>query len=130
LNGEPVPHSVPAGQVLESRRSIWVEHLTLTNFRNYVYARVDVTPAPVVLLGANGSGKTNLLEAVSLLAPGQGLRRAPFTQLARLGGSGDWAVAATVHTPKGTIDIGTGQLPAQGPRMPAIVPAGWSASMV
>jgi len=114
LNGEPVPHSVPAGQVLESRRSIWVEHLTLTNFRNYVYARVDVTPAPVVLLGANGSGKTNLLEAVSLLAPGQGLRRAPFTQLARLGGSGDWAVAATVHTPKGTIDIGTGQLPAQG----------------
>jgi len=114
LNGEPVPHSVPAEQVLESRRSIWVEHLTLTNFRNYVYARVDVTPAPVVLLGANGSGKTNLLEAVSLLAPGQGLRRAPFTQLARLGGSGDWAVAATVHTPNGTIDIGTGQLPAQG----------------
>ena len=114
MNGEPVPHSVPAGQVLESRRSIWVEHLTLTNFRNYVYARVDVTPAPVVLLGANGSGKTNLLEAVSLLAPGQGLRRAPFTQLARLGGSGDWAVAATVHTPKGTVDIGTGQLPAQG----------------
>ena len=114
MNGEPVPHSVPAGQVLESRRSIWVEHLTLTNFRNYAYARVDVTPAPVVLLGANGSGKTNLLEAVSLLAPGQGLRRAPFTQLARLGGSGDWAVAATVHTPKGTVDIGTGQLPAQG----------------
>ncbi len=114
MNGEPVPHNVITEQVSESRRSIWVERLTLTNFRNYAYARLDVTAAPVVLLGANGAGKTNLLEAVSLLAPGQGLRRAPFPQLARLGGSGDWAVAATVHTPKGTVDIGTGQLPAQG----------------
>ncbi len=103
---EPVPAQEP-------RRSIWVERLTLTNFRNYAAARLELTSDPVVLLGANGAGKTNLLEAVSLLAPGQGLRRAPFSQLARIGGSGDWAVAARVHTPQGTVDIGTGRLPGQ-----------------
>jgi len=92
-------------------RSIWVERLTLNNFRNYVSAHLDLTPEPIVLLGANGAGKTNLLEAVSLLAPGLGLRRAPFSQLARLGGAGDWAVAARVHTPRGAVDVGTGRLP-------------------
>jgi DNA replication and repair protein RecF len=93
------------------RRSIWVERLTLSNFRNYTAAQINLGPQPVVLLGANGAGKTNLLEAVSLLAPGQGLRRAQFPQLARLGGSGDWAVAAHVNTPNGSVDIGTGRLP-------------------
>jgi len=90
-----------------------VERLTLTNFRNYAAANLDLTSDPIVLLGPNGAGKTNLLEAVSLLAPGQGLRRAPFSQLARIGGSGDWAVAARVHTPHGAVDIGTGRLPGQ-----------------
>ncbi len=97
------------------RRSIWVEQLTLSNYRNYATARLALGPQPVVLLGANGAGKTNLLEAVSLLAPGQGLRRAPFPQLGRLNGAGDWAVAAHVHTPHGNVDIGTGRLPNANP---------------
>ena len=97
------------------RRSIWVEQLTLSNYRNYATARLTLGPQPVVLLGANGAGKTNLLEAVSLLAPGQGLRRAPFPQLGRLNGAGDWAVAAHVHTPHGSVDIGTGRLPNANP---------------
>lgn len=97
------------------RRSIWVEQITLSNYRNYATARLALGPQPVVLLGANGAGKTNLLEAVSLLAPGQGLRRAPFPQLGRLNGAGDWAVAAHVHTPHGSVDIGTGQLPNANP---------------
>ncbi|MCL4765392.1 MAG: DNA replication/repair protein RecF [Hyphomicrobiaceae bacterium] len=95
------------------RRSIWVERLSLSNFRNYAVARLDLTRDPVVLIGPNGAGKTNLLEAVSLLAPGLGLRRAPFAEVARLGGLGDWAVAARVHTPHGAVDIGTGRLPGQ-----------------
>lgn len=95
------------------RRSIWVERLTLTNFRNYASAHLELSREPIVLLGPNGAGKTNLLEAVSLLAPGQGLRRAPFAQLARIGGLGDWAVAARVHTPRGAVDIGTGRLASQ-----------------
>ncbi len=89
----------------------WVERLTLTNFRNYASAELQVTATPVVLLGHNGAGKTNLLEAVSLLAPGQGLRRAAYGDLARAGGRGDWAVAARVVTPASTVEIGTGLQP-------------------
>lgn len=98
---------------------IWVERLALTNFRNYAAAVVEVDARPVVLVGANGAGKTNLLEAVSLLAPGQGLRRAPFPLLARAGGAGDWAVAARVNTSHGGVDIGTGRLPDPAPSGPA-----------
>jgi DNA replication and repair protein RecF len=86
---------------------IWVERLHLTDFRNYASLSLSVGPAPVVLTGANGSGKTNLLEALSLLTSGQGLRRAPYPELARLGAS-RWAVAARLNTPLGGIDIGTG----------------------
>jgi DNA replication and repair protein RecF len=87
---------------------LWVERLTLTNFRNYTSATLDLGSEPVVLAGANGSGKTNLLEAVSLLAPGQGLRRAAYADLARASGDGSWSVAARVHTDLGAVDIGTG----------------------
>jgi DNA replication and repair protein RecF len=86
---------------------LWVERLRLTNFRNYTSVGLAVGPEPVVLTGPNGSGKTNLLEAVSLLTAGQGLRRSPFPELARVG-SPDWAVAATLRTPLGPIDVGTG----------------------
>jgi DNA replication and repair protein RecF len=88
---------------------LWVGRIALTNFRSYAAATLEIGPAPVVLLGANGAGKTNLLEAVSLLAPGSGLRRAGYSELARLGGPGDWAVAARVTTREGAFDIGTGQ---------------------
>jgi DNA replication and repair protein RecF len=84
-----------------------VRQLRLTNFRNYRDLTLRIGPEPVVLTGPNGSGKTNLLEAVSLLAAGQGLRRAAFPDLARAGAA-DWAVAATVETPSGPVDIGTG----------------------
>ena len=87
---------------------LWVERLTLTNFRNYQAATLELGPRPVVLAGANGSGKTNLLEAVSLLAPGQGLRRAAYADLARVPGDASWSVAARVHTDLGAVDIGTG----------------------
>jgi DNA replication and repair protein RecF len=90
--------------------SIWVERLALTDFRNYAAATVMAGPRPVVLVGTNGAGKTNLLEAVSLLAPGQGLRRAPYAELSRRRGDGGWAVAARLHTPRGSLEIGTGML--------------------
>ncbi len=95
----------------ESAGTAWVERLSLTNFRNYPVAELRVGAAPVVLLGENGAGKTNLLEAVSLLAPGQGLRRAVYSELARTGGDGGWAVAARVVTPAGPVEIGTGLQP-------------------
>ena len=86
---------------------MWVERLRLADFRNYASLALAVGPAPVVLTGPNGSGKTNLLEALSLLAASRGLRRAPYPELARQG-SAKWAVAATVRTPLGAVDIGTG----------------------
>jgi DNA replication and repair protein RecF len=87
---------------------LWVERLTLTNFRSYASLALEVGPEPQVLIGANGAGKTNLLEAISMLAPGQGLRRATYTDLARGAGDGGWAVAARVNAHPGPVDIGTG----------------------
>ena len=101
---------------LDPACGLWLNRITLTNYRSYTSAVLDVGPQPVVLLGANGAGKTNLLEAVSLLAPGTGLRRAGYAELARVDGPGDWAVAARVSTRGGLVDIGTGQRPAQGER--------------
>jgi DNA replication and repair protein RecF len=89
---------------------LWVERLTLSNFRNYAHVALEAGPEPQVLIGANGAGKTNLLEAVSLLSPGQGMRRAAYPDLARATGDGGWAVAAHTHTHTGPIDIGTGLL--------------------
>ena len=85
-----------------------ISRLRLSHFRNYATAALDLDARHVVLTGPNGSGKTNLLEAVSLLAPGRGLRRAGFDMLGQLGGPGSWAVAATVETPDGPADLGTG----------------------
>lgn len=89
---------------------VWVERVRLTNFRNYASLSLNAAPGPVVLTGSNGSGKTNLLEAVSMLSAGQGLRRAPYPELSRVGSAG-WAVAAGVRTPHGPMDIGTGLKP-------------------
>ena len=102
----------PGAMAGASGRRVWVERLRLTDFRNYRSLSLSVGPAPVVLSGANGSGKTNLLEAVSLLTSGQGLRRAPYPELARVGATA-WAVAARLNTPLGGVDIGTGL--AEGP---------------
>ena len=82
-----------------SANRVWIERLQLTDFRNYAGLSLSVGPAPVVLTGANGSGKTNLLEALSLLTSGQGLRRAPYPELARMGRP-SWAVAARLVTPR------------------------------
>ena len=67
-------------QALQSRLA--VRRLSLTNFRNYADLRVDLDGLPVVLTGPNGAGKTNLLEAVSFLSPGRGLRGARLEEVA------------------------------------------------
>lgn len=85
-----------------------IRRLTLTNFRNYATLSLELKPGPVVLSGDNGAGKTNLLEAVSLLAPGRGLRRAPYADVAREGGDGGFALHAKLDGPEGEVDIGTG----------------------
>jgi DNA replication and repair protein RecF len=91
--------------------ALWVERLALTNFRSYESASIQTDAGPQVIVGANGLGKTNLLEALSLLSPGQGLRRVPFVDLARAAGDGGFAVAARAHTLAGPADLGTGLAP-------------------
>ncbi|WP_114395779.1 DNA replication/repair protein RecF [Oleisolibacter albus] len=97
-----------------------VTRLTLSRFRSYAAARLECDRRPVVLTGENGAGKTNLLEAVSFLAPGRGMRRARLSEIERRGGGADWtgpgwAVAASVETPAGPVEIGTGRDPGAGP---------------
>ena len=89
-----------------------VTRLVLTDFRNYRSARLDLEPGPVVLTGPNGAGKTNLLEAVSFLSPGRGLRNARLGEVDYHGSESGWAVAATVSTRRGAVAIGTGRVDA------------------
>ena len=85
--------------------------LSLTDFRNYPALTWRPRARIGVLFGPNGSGKTNLLEAVSLLVPGRGLRGARNADLPRHGGAGGWAVAGRFDTADGEVDIGTGTHP-------------------
>lgn len=82
--------------------------LSLSNFRNYDAVTLELPACPLVFVGENGSGKTNLLEAVSYLAPGQGLRRAKLADVSRFDQDQGWAVAAQVCVASGEVDIGTG----------------------
>ena len=93
-----------------------LQRLALTQFRNYAALTWRPRSAIAVLSGANGSGKTNLLEAISLLAPGRGLRGAQLGDLTRrgAGATGGWAVAGRLATVDGDIEIGTGT-PPEGP---------------
>lgn len=96
--------------------SRYISRLRLSHFRNYQHAALDLDGRHLVLTGPNGAGKTNLLEAISLLSPGRGLRRAAFEEVAAHGSDGQWAVAATVETPDGPADVGTGSAPGESGR--------------
>jgi DNA replication and repair protein RecF len=85
-----------------------IRRLTLTNFRSYRTAQVEVGADLVVLTGANGAGKTNLIEAISFLAPGRGLRRPTLEDVAFAEGDGSWAVSADVDGALGLATLGTG----------------------
>jgi DNA replication and repair protein RecF len=81
--------------------------LALNDFRNHRDALIAPGPGFVILTGENGAGKTNILEAISLLTPGRGLRGAPLSEMARNDGPGGFAIAARLA---GEVDIGTGTL--------------------
>jgi DNA replication and repair protein RecF len=125
----------PSSNHPSSATRLHVTSLTLSHFRNYRGARIEVDERPVVLTGPNGAGKTNILEAISLLTPGRGLRRAKLADMdyvpppmgGRLGegladagpssphpnpppkGEGVWAVAAELCGIQGAVSVGTGR---------------------
>jgi DNA replication and repair protein RecF len=85
-----------------------LRQIRLTNFRNYHAASLETDAPTVVLIGANGAGKTNLIEAISFLAPGRGLRRATLDEVAFSEGDGSWAVSAEIEGALGLATLGTG----------------------
>ncbi|MBB2202423.1 DNA replication/repair protein RecF [Gluconacetobacter tumulisoli] len=92
-----------------------LERLALTDFRNYRHLVWRPSSPVTVVTGENGSGKTNLLEALSLLVPGRGLRGARNADIVRHGVSA-WGVAARFGGAAGPFDIATGSDPARPER--------------
>lgn len=88
-----------------------VGRLTLSHFRSYEFFNVSLNSGSVVLTGPNGVGKTNLLEALSFLIPGRGLRRAQLKDVAKQGSTHPWAIVAHLKDEGEGIQIGTGQDP-------------------
>ena len=111
----------PAAGQYEALATLALTGLRLTNVRSYALGALDVAAAPVALVGANGSGKTNMLEAISLLTPGRGLRGAKLAEIQRKApqepvndASFDgalWAVSATLEREGGQWAVGTGLSP-------------------
>jgi DNA replication and repair protein RecF len=117
--------------VFESRRfvttAVRICRLTLTNFRSYRSAVLAPAAGVVALTGPNGAGKTNVLEAISFLSPGRGLRRAQLDEIGFAQGGGEpdgaaggddsrrrrsaWAVSAEVDGALGLATLGTGVEP-------------------
>src|SRR3954470_19999860 len=95
-----------------------LRRLTLTNFRSYHAASLDIEASLVVLTGPNGAGKTNLVEAISFLMPGRGLRRATLDEVAFSEGDGSWAVSAEIEGMLGLATLGTGNEPSTGEDAP------------
>ena len=92
-----------------------VTRLILQDFRSYEAFDLGTGASLVALVGENGAGKTNILEALSLLTPGRGLRRADLSEMARVGGRGSFSVSATLEAPYGEHRLGTGMtIPAEG----------------
>ncbi|MGZ3172545.1 MAG: DNA replication/repair protein RecF [Croceibacterium sp.] len=90
-----------------------LDRITLSHFRNHDASRLDGTAHLNLLVGENGAGKTNVLEALSLFAPGRGLRRASLPEIARSSGPGGFAVSATLDCGDGRerVMLGTGTQP-------------------
>lgn len=113
------------------RRRMALDRITLSQFRNHRETRLEVTAHFNLLVGDNGAGKTNVLEALSLLAPGRGLRRAALPDVPARGGDGGFAVSAELTS---GVRLGTGARPdrpnrrvvqANGAEIPAVQLGEW-----
>jgi DNA replication and repair protein RecF len=103
-----------ATQMRDSHARRGVTRLALADFRSYAKLDLAVSAQTVVLTGDNGAGKTNVLESLSLLTPGRGLRRAELGDCARNDGAGGFAVSVEIETPSGGVQLGTGIEPPNG----------------
>ena len=74
-----------------------VESLSLSHFRSHHLVHINCDARPVAIYGANGAGKTNILEAVSLLSPGRGVRRSSAEEMTRRPEALGWKVSAVLR---------------------------------
>ncbi len=101
----PDPHAV---------RKPLVRRLMLRDFRSYAALDLAFDAPLIVFRGENGAGKTNLIEALSLISPGRGLRRAELAECARAGGAGGFAASIEVEEEGDRRQLGVGFEPAEG----------------
>ena len=91
----------------------YLKKLNLTNFRNHSSLLMKSAESAILIYGENGCGKTNILEAISLLSQGKGIRKSKiedyFTQsVFNNNPQKSWGINADIVTPDGNINIGTG----------------------
>jgi Recombinational DNA repair ATPase (RecF pathway) len=85
----------------KSKPTFTITKISLNNFRNYSDLELFSNKSPVVIIGENGSGKTNILEAISFLAPGKGLRSVKYEDVTHKSNKLCWSVSAIIDdTPK------------------------------
>lgn len=84
---------------------LFLSHLSLSHFRSHKKSVIECDARPVAIVGGNGAGKTNVLEAVSLFSPGRGLRRASAQDMARRPEALGWKVAGLLHTDRQAYEI-------------------------
>jgi DNA replication and repair protein RecF len=89
-------------------QKVTINRILLNSFRNYGGLSLIFDGRHVVLTGENGSGKTNLLEAISFLSPGRGLRRAVYSDVSRQGDAAGFSIFADIDGMDGPVEIGTG----------------------
>jgi DNA replication and repair protein RecF len=82
-----------------------VNSLSLSHYRNHLQLNLACKSSPIVLTGKNGLGKTNILEAVSLLVPGKGLRSACLEEITTINQNKCWKIAAEVNSTYGPLEI-------------------------
>lgn len=84
-----------------------LDRISLSNFRNHRETALEGAGRFNLLVGENGAGKTNILEALSLFAPGRGLRRAALSEMAAANGPGGFAVGVSLMAEGGPVRLGT-----------------------
>ncbi|MEP5758560.1 MAG: DNA replication/repair protein RecF [Litoreibacter sp.] len=76
---------------------LYLSELILSHYRSHRHLSLELDARPVALFGSNGAGKTNILEAISMLSPGRGLRRAAMDEIARKPEALGWKASAVLR---------------------------------
>jgi len=85
-----------------------IESLKIINFRSHENFNIQLSGLPLAIIGENGVGKTNILEAISLLSPGRGIRNANFSEMIKDNNLKPWGISAHISTEQKKYKVSTG----------------------